>query len=358
MRIERTGTIPRLTPRVELFLKSALRGIPLDDLQAPNERRVDYSCLGGLLAIELKTLEEGASGRIDNLLDELQDREDWPKFLGSAPIDSFLKHTNDPEGLRRRVAERIGRAAINHLKKANHQLEAHYANFPRRNVVGAILLVNEDHEIYDPTTISFILSHALRRYSGEKLLYRHVDLIIYMTERHATIVDGRIAFPTLLIEGQSVINAPWKGEVASYFARRWAEWNGAHFVESELGFEKFDAIDHVPDTAPRHERWRTEYRRNPYLRGLSFDQLRDKFDEVMVLNNLTFLVGSPLKPPHEITAINMQQFTHLMMEMGERAIQTKDFRFEPSRQVNAAKRMNLPESVIEWLAAMEKNRVA
>jgi hypothetical protein len=177
MRIERTGRVPPLTPRIQRFLKEALCGVVLDDVQSPNELRADYSCLRGLLAIELKSLEEDASERLGNLTGELRQRDDWPVFLGSAPIQSFIKHTSDPEGLNRRVVERIGRSAINHLKNLNHQLEAHCTKFPRKNCVRALVLVNEDHEVYDPSTVSFVLWQALNRAKDGKPLYENIDFI-------------------------------------------------------------------------------------------------------------------------------------------------------------------------------------
>ena len=192
MRIERTGQIKPLTPRVEAFVREALGGVSLDDVQNPDQLRADYSCLRGLLAIELKTLEDDGSERMDNLFSELRDRDDWPIFLGSAPVQAFIKNTADPEGLRKRTLERIGRGVINHLKKANRQLEAHCASFPRRNTVKALVLVNEDHETYDPHTVSFILWHAVRRVHHGRLLYEHIDLVFYFTEKNIIYLKGQL----------------------------------------------------------------------------------------------------------------------------------------------------------------------
>ena len=92
MRIERRGNAPPITPRLERFFKEALGGVPLDDLQHAEARKADFRCLNGLLAIKLKSLEEDASERMDNLTDQLRERRDWPIFFGAAPIQSFLKH--------------------------------------------------------------------------------------------------------------------------------------------------------------------------------------------------------------------------------------------------------------------------
>lgn len=356
MRIERSGPVEPLTPRLVSFLKEALGGVSMDDIQNPEQLRIDYTCLNGLVAIELKSLEEDGSARMDNLTDELRQRDDWPAFLGSAPIQSFIKHTKDPEGLNKRVLDRIGRGIINHLKKANRQLEAHCASFPRRNVVRVLLLVNEDHEAYDPNTVSYILWHAIRRVNEDRPLYEHVDLIIYMTERHAQVVDNRLAFPTLIIESPNITTAPWKSDVGQLFVERWAKWNNNPLHRGEVDPASFTTIDHIPESAPRHERWRTDYRRAPYLRPLTFEQLRQRFDEITLMSSFSFLKGSPIPMNQEATMNNMINFTHMMVEMGERGIPITQFAYETDRAVAAARRLGLPQNAIDWTIEMDSHR--
>jgi hypothetical protein len=176
MRIERTGPVQPLTPRVEQFIRDALSGHSLDDSQGSDELRPDYACLRGLVAIELKTLEDGGQERVDNLVGQLRERPDWPMFLGSAPLQSFIQNTDDSDGLGKRVLERIGRGITRPLQKADRQLEAHEQNFPRKNLVKVLILVNEDHEAYDPHTVAYVLWHAVRREVADgQPRFAHVD---------------------------------------------------------------------------------------------------------------------------------------------------------------------------------------
>lgn len=263
MRIERTGEVAPLTPRVTRFIEEALAGISLDDPASANDMRPDYLCLGGRLVIELKTLAEDGSDRMDNLVDELRQRDDWPMFLGSAPMQAFIDNTCDPEGVGRRVLERLGRGVLNHLKKANRQLEAHTRTSTAKNLVRMMLLVNEDHESCDPHTVAYVLWHALRRVRDGEPLYGDVDLVVYMTERHAQVVDGLLTFPTIIVEGSSCWEHGWKPGFGALFVERWARWNG-HPLKGFAGDPaEFSTIEHVPDQAPLHERWQLEYRRNP-----------------------------------------------------------------------------------------------
>jgi hypothetical protein len=350
MRIERSGAIPPLTPRVQDFLMQALSGIEVDSVQSHRERRVDYVCLRGLLAIELKTLEEDGSERMENLVSELRQRDDWPIFLDAAPLEAHVKHMGEQEAINGKIVNRIGRAAVNHLDKAVDQLEAHAKRFPRQNMVRMLILVNEDHEIYAPQTIAQVLAGALHRASTDKPRYKHVDFIVYFTERHAQMLDGRIAFPILIIRGAGVDETEWKADVPQLLLERWAVWNGLPVAGYSDSPKAFDPIDHLPDEAPRHERWRTDYRRNRYLESLTEEALRERFDEIMLINHLAFLKDRPITPPDDIIAGNMECFTHIMMEMSERAIPMTSFPQEAKRLVDAAKRLKLPEPVLEWIA--------
>ncbi|MBX3562612.1 MAG: hypothetical protein KF780_12475 [Sphingomonas sp.] len=353
MRIERTGKVEPLTPQVIRFLTQALGGVSLDDSQSPEAMRIDYSCMRGLLAVELKTFEEPGTERLDNLADQLRARDDWPMFLGSAPMQSFIKNMDDPEGVQRRVLDRIGRGIINHLKKANRQLEAHRRGFPRRNMVRLLLLVNEDHEIYDPHTVSYILWHAVRRRDGDRALYEHVDGIMFLTQRHATVRSGKLTYPIVTIEGMGCHDHPWKGDVLDLVARRWATRNGYDEVESG-SVEEFTTIDHIPEVAPRHERWRTEYKRRPYLSRLSKEELRDRFDEVAVLSALSMLKNSPLRLTQEQGLSVIRQFGDFMQELGDRGIPITEFQQTDEREAAAARRLGLPKNVIDWLASMKR----
>jgi hypothetical protein len=308
--------------------------------------------LNGLLVIELKTLEEDGSARMGNLVEEFEARDDWPIFFGKAPLHAMLKNTSDPEGLERRAFERIGRAIIRHLQKANRQLEAHRERHPRRNMVRLMVLVNEDHVTYDPQAVAYMLSRALRRMEGDRAYYEHVDAVIYLSERHAQVIDRNIVFPVVLIEGRGCACDPWKRNIVQFVADRW----GSQFQQVyEQSRQKavFSPIDHIPKTAPRHERWRTDYRRHPYMTKLTDEALRDRFDELSVGWTLGFIKSSPVKLRPEAMAANMQCFTHLMEEMNNRGIPMTRFAHDPARAAAAARRLKLPEPVVQWIEREE-----
>lgn len=353
MRIERTGPVERLTPQVESFLLAGLGGVSLDQVQSHERTRIDYVCLRGLLAVELKTLEGAPAERTNNFVDSLRTRPDFPMFFGSVPLEAAFKNMAEPEKLRRAALDRVGRTIVNHMKKADSQLAQHAADFPRRTCLKILVLVNEDHPEYDPETVAWVVQRELGRVLDGQRRYANTDAVLYLTERHGQALGGRIAFPICAIHGPAMELQPWKEDVLGHVVRRWSTFHGRplHMVDQdELSFE---TIDHVPDQMPRHELWRLQYRRNPYLAHLSDDQLRDEFDEVMLVTELWGMKGSPIKLDMEAATVAMERFTHIQIEMHNRALPISRFDHSFDRQLAAAARLNLPARAVKWLHQLE-----
>ncbi|MCI0722471.1 MAG: hypothetical protein L0338_26405 [Acidobacteria bacterium] len=298
--------------------------------------------------IELKSLKDDAFERMDNLTDDLSQRPDWPIYYGSVPIESVLKHMNEPEEVRRRLVDRVGRAIRKHMRKANKQLAAHEDAFPRKNMVKLMVLANEDHEIYDPEMVAHLTHHLLMRQENGAPLYPHVDAVIFLSERHATLLHRQIAFPIVCIEGPSFRSDVWKNEVVDTLLTRWSKWNGVPLYGSDMRAQMFTTVDHIPDRMKRYERWQLDYKRRPYMSGFTEEELRERFDEIMCVSSLVMLKDSPLKPSHEATAWSMSSMSHLMLEMGWRGIPVTQFEFGPERLAAAARRLRLPANVVAW----------
>lgn len=353
MRIERRGKIEPLTPRFKKFLVEALAGQSLDEVQAPSERRADYSCLRGLVAIELKSLEEDASERLSNLMDGLRKRDDWPEFYGNWPVESILANLDhDADTVKQKTLERIGRAIANDLKKANKQLLAHTEKHPRKNVIRLVVLINEDHEIYDPATASYVIQKELARMEGLQFRYESIDAVMYLTERHATRVGDDVVYFVGVFHGSPLDNSPWKDEVLNFIGHHWSLWNGVrHIVSNADAINSFVTIDHIPEQMRRQDLWRLQYRRNSYLRSGTNEQVRDRWDECMVISMFALLKDSPAKLSKEDLIVNMERFTHVMEEAAQRGIALSGLKPEADRFVAAGRRIGLSPEQEVWLAA-------
>lgn len=357
IRIERSAKFPSLTPRVTRFLKTALGGQTLDDIESPNTRRVDFSCLRGLVAIEVKSLNEPPNARIQNVVDEQVLRGDWPQFLGPAPLESFIRKTHDPAETSHKMAERIGRAIQNHLKKADKQLAAHASNHPRPNLVRLVFLLDEDHEEYTPDMAAFTINQFfLRRDDKSEPRYKHIDATIYLTERYATYSQGRLTFPVLALKNDPSLFLPWKASVIHFVLARWAAWNASPlFFASNDSSDSFQQIFDVPAQMSRGEQWRLDYARRQYMTSFSTESLREKFDEHVVHSVLFAAKHAPARISQVEFAASQAVFAGVVFEMSKRAITADDFRLDPDRIVKAAIRMKLSLETAYWVAKVASN---
>jgi hypothetical protein len=357
VRIERYGEVEPLTPRFTRFLVERLGAKSLDAIQAPTELRADYTCLNGLAAIELKTLKDDGSLRISNLTGHLEERSDWPVFYGSWPFQSVLSNLTDPETVRRQMYDRIGRAIVDHLRKANKQLRAHVKDFPRKNVVRIVILLNEDHEIYSPEMVTYLVQQALARTRDGFPRYESIDAVLFITERHATVISKQLAFPIAIVLGQTMDDTAWKQNVVDRVADGWSAWNNVPTIEgTDIGALSFSTIEPISNQMRRQDLWLLQYRRRPYMDRWTDEQIRSRWDEVVVLGIFSFLLGPPIRPSKTLISKNMQHMTHLIEEFGKRGIPISTLDPTQSRLVEAAKRITVPEVGVAWLIDYLANR--
>lgn len=349
MRIERRGDVAPLTPRVVKFLVEALSGESLDSKESSEQLRPDYICLSGRLAVEIKTLEEDATARLDNFTDELRLRNDWPQIYGSVPLHAALKNMGDSENLKKKALDRIGRAIVSHVRKANKQLRAHTEKSGQKNLVKLLILINEDHEIYEPHIVAFALQKALTRKDNGVFVYADVDAVLYLTERHALVQNKLLVYPLLCVEGIGIEIDGWKRGIIDEVVSRWEKWNGHPGIKHDARVTDFSIIEHVPPKMRRQEKWELDYRRNPCMAPMSDEQLRDIFDEIALSSLLVIHKGSPEKPSQEQSIANLERSAHMYFEMAQRGIPITKFKFEPQRTMAAAKRMKLSENITKWL---------
>ena len=120
MRVERTGPIEPLMPRIVTFLMERLGGVSLDE-EGDVEERPDFACLKGLVAIEIKSFETAPAERLVNAIVPEMESEAWPAFYGTWPIQSVLKNLPNGGALQAKLLDRLGRTVVRVVKKASDQ---------------------------------------------------------------------------------------------------------------------------------------------------------------------------------------------------------------------------------------------
>lgn len=349
--IERNGGPEPITPRFTLFLEAKMSGRSLD-LDGDKEMRPDYACLGGALVIEIKSLESDPSERLSNALAPAKESESWPEFFGQWPMEAILKNLPEDErgALRKSLGDRLGRAIVTHMKKANGQI----ANYEKKNEgirLRLLVLINEDFIEYDPAIVIYIVQTEFRRQtdSGEPR-YSNIDAAVFLTERHATNVNGQVTFPISIIHGPGIEENPVALELLRRLVSRWASSSaGREPLDVSADFTEFVPIHENPKQMRRSELWEQEYRRKPYMRDWKDEDVIGLWDVTTLMTLLAFHVDPPMKVPQEGIKQLMEQTTHLMKEFASRGIALD--RIKPKKQRNEAaiSKITYGPIVQEWL---------
>ena len=351
--IERNGSPSAITPRFQRFLEDKLSGLSLD---TPGDvvRRPDYSCLGGSVAIEIKTLEESPQQRLENAIAGARESEHWPAFYGGWELPTILKHFPDDERakLNRTAIDRLGRAIRNHLKKANDQLRNHRLIMPSVHL-SLVTLINEDFPEYSPDAVTYIVNRVLHetREDGSPSC-GEIDAVLYLTERHAIVHKGRAHYPLTIVHGADIEAKPVALELLRRVTVRWGDTlEPLDCDDLPPDHEGLVTIEQRPETMKRHELWAMEYRRKPYMKSWNDEDVLSFSDDLLIRNLLAFDRLAPVKFPQDHIMKMMEHSTHVLAEAARRGLTANRLSPTRDRLLSAIDRTTYPPRVKRWMQA-------
>jgi hypothetical protein len=141
----------------------------------------------------------------------------------------------------------------------------------------------------------------------------------------------------------------WKMELIERIMQSWSEFRTGGAALSRRA-DQFESVIDVPPTMARHEVWKLAYRRKPYLRGLTNQQLKIHFHRCVGLCAL-LMNGGWVKPSQEQHLVYIRQFGDAIEELNHRQI---DLRQLSHRDLSGPERAEayagLPKELIEMLS--------
>lgn len=349
--IERNGGPDPITPRFKAFLEEKMSGRSLDS-DGDKEKRPDYACLGGALVIEIKSLESDPTERLSNAIAPARERHSWPLFFGQWPMEAILKNLPEAEreALRKDLGDRLGRAIVTHLKKANSQIK-NYEKDNKNIFLRLLILINEDFVEYDPEIVTYIIQREFKKETNDGgARYSSIDTAVFLTERHATHIDGQVTFPVSIIHGPGIAENPVALELLRRLVKRWSRRAvGKEPLDVPADLTEFVPIHENPKQMRRSELWEREYRRQPYMRGWTDDDVIGLWDVTILLTRLAFHADPPMKVPREGRTQLMERATHLMKEFASRGITLERIKPTKERDDLAISKITYGPVVQEWL---------
>lgn len=351
--IERTGGPPDLPAAFAHFVTQHLGGRSLDDQRDEEAKRgkfPDFACHRDLVLIEMKHLEAEQNERINETYKNLAPPEEQPIFYGKRRTN-FDGFSNSDE-IKAAVLSKLARTIEAQLSKANRQFEDYRKRNPRKNSLSICLLLNSKIDEFSPDVVLYAVHKKIQPPpASAEPRFPHIDAVVYISEKHAQrLVDGRIAFGIVQMMCAPAMEQRWKIELVERITQAWSKFRtGGASVTAHPN--QFESVVDIPPMIQRDEARRLAYSLNPYLRGLTNQQLKIHFHRCVGHFSLSVVIGSWATPSPEQHLDYGARYGDAIDEINHRGIDMRAFdpeTFSPQdrRQAYAG----LPEELVQLLS--------
>lgn len=350
MLFERKGGAPNLEKDFAWFVKNHLHGRSLDDnrdAEAAQGKFPDFSCLRGLLLLEMKALKEDQGDRVNEVFDKLADPTEKPVFYGKRDSSKILGSLSNGKEIEQKVFDKLTSTISNHLSKADKQFANYRLRTKRKNSVTICVILNSTVMEFSPQTVAAVIQRKMNVIPKAGLpKYYNIDAVVYISEKHVTkLDDNRNAFALVVFHAAGAVEQPWKMQLIDYFAKKWSEERTEGEFEGTIK-QPFTAVEDVPDRISRGDAVRLAYKRNPYMRHLTDAELRVCWNRSVALSILSFVKGDwePLADEERIA--NTDLYSCLNEELNFRGIDLRSMSFQlltPEQQAEALR--GLPSQI-------------
>jgi len=172
--------VEKLENRFNDFMKSRVESQDIDEMEIPEKfrelKRADY-LINGDIIVELKSLENDPSSKVEKKLAPHRDRDEFPTYFWDAPIGEVLKHLPDGDKISKEVFFAITKSLQHNFEKADAQIRDTKTIINNPNATGVITILNENIEILEPKTIAYIAKYMMgKKNKGGSYRYKNIRL--------------------------------------------------------------------------------------------------------------------------------------------------------------------------------------
>lgn len=214
------------------FLRTFPAVESLDATRSPSDRDeyADFA-IEAKIIVEVKSLENDPSQKVDDVLAELSKRPDFPTFYGTVEVRDLLKQMDG--GIRELeiLVEKVTRALATNIRKGNRQIRSTIVAKEITEPTGLLVLLNEDVSVLNPKLIAKRAAQILAsKDENGNLRYPAIDHIWIHSETHVFFSeDGTEGFPSLIMEGFMGSATPEVEEIFARLQMGWAAYRGRPF---------------------------------------------------------------------------------------------------------------------------------
>jgi hypothetical protein len=320
-----------LEGRFKVFLRDLEGAESIDDLElTPEQRRAnkgDYFFAGRTVIGELKALYEDTASKIEAILEPYRETPEWPLFFGEQDLEKVIQRLPESDKIRAKIVGSVTRSIEAVVEKANRQIRATKETFGLPDAGGLLMILNDAVDILSPDLIVYRVRRALNKRTPDgELRFPNVSAVLVIGGVHYSQMNPKLKGLPILLIPNAVTEAARVEEFVRELNEKWAAFERKPLihVESEdipkLGFRRFSEEAKEPRwPMKRHEYWSLLYRRRPYLRQLSEDELLEFGAKALEDVGSRFIKGTPKTPMAEMEPM-MIRWSHFLDEAQHRAL--------------------------------------
>lgn len=281
-------------------------------------------------------MNQETRSKIEKIIDDLREREDFPVFYGQWELNKILKHLSDGESVYRRIIEKLSSPIEELIKDANRQIRDTRTIFNLSSSGGLVIIINKKVEILDAALIRWRIGQCFRKKKADgTYCFGEIDTVLLIDEAHHLITDGVDNGPIIVVYEKKSMNSMFVSDYAEYISFQYATWKGAsvvNFSPAVLKRERLQSLERSNEAQSdqnrklkRHEWWAECYRCAPYLRNLTTDQFI-QYGQMLFARIAPFFLKGGKKASSSQIQHKMEQFTHFIEEVNFRGMDIRSFK--------------------------------
>ncbi len=318
-----------LEERFKIFLRGLPGAESIDELSLTREQeeaqKADYFLANRTIIAELKALYEDTTSKMEAILAPYRETPEWPIFFGEQELERVLQHLPDHDRIRATIFRVITRSIEAVVEKANRQIRETKRTFDLPEAGGLLIIVNDAVDILAPDVVMYRIRRALNKRTRDgKLRYENVSAVMLIGGRHYTQLKPDLKGIPILIIPNAVPQAARVEAFIGELNRKWAAFERMPFIPvpvedvTKLTFRASN-VDAEEATQPltRQRYWSLLYKRNPYLRSLSEDELLEFGARALEEVAARMIKGAP-QTPFEQMESKFIRWSNFLDEMNHR----------------------------------------
>ena len=325
----------------------------MDDFQATSldeygdaETRPDFRKNSFL--IEIKSLETPPTEKIENLIEPMMDKNDFPFAFGYLSEKHFADHAGFQASYEL-ILKKIQKSVRDHLKKANRQIRE-YASKNNISSHGIVAFLNEEIIEFPPEIVMHAINSEIK--SGKqpsRTGYGAIDSIFYICESHFNFVPNPpyASYPLChMLNGDFTPEHAKAATILDLWAKRASSPELLIFRGD--GSKGNGAIYIIPDKMKMHELWRHNYRKNRKFCSYSKSKLSILFCQTNMLFLLFCHKSSPGRSNERLTEY-LPFLTEVHEEINLRGLDIRALIPKNNIQKIALSELKITKNEREWI---------